>query len=858
MRFNLLGPLEVIRDDARVPLGGVNRRATLGFLLLHANAVVPTADLVRALWGDSPPLTARKMVQNAIAALRDVLAVEGGVSLQTVPPGYMLRLDPSQIDLADFRDLVVSGRTAFRAEAWETAARHLRDALGLWRGPALADITEARAAWPELAALQEERLTALEDCAEAELALGLHRELVGELGAVAEAEPARERLCGLMMLALYRCGQQAEALSAFHRTRTVLVEEFGLDPAPELHRLQRVILTQDPALLVPPPRTRPGTAQPAAAPAPARQRPKRPMAERRQASVVLVEARMDAGTDDPERVDEALAEVAQVIDAEAAHYGGLVRGPLGPYRLVALGVPRTHGDDAARAVGAALAIRRRLGAARPATVRLAVATGEVLAVYRDEHDPEPAELTGAVLETCRRMLAHARPDGVHVCDRTRLAAGPRFGWRTGDAASGWHVTDDRPVPVVPPPTPAFVGRKQERERLWELLNETLRERRPHLVTVVGEPGIGKSRLVGEFGREVREHAGAVRVIFGNVSSLGIARPEPWWPGCPADRPVTEAGPDTASGLWPYRLGTLAEHTPLVAVVEDLHHTPGAFLDLLTCLHAQPPRAPLLVIATTRPEWPVDVPPDASTIVLPPLADAEITEVAGPLPPDLLPLIGGNPLFAQEYARHPAPRPTDPPPIPPQIRGLLTVRLDALPVEEKVVLRGAAIFERAASAEGVAAVTERPVAEVAELLGNLEHKGILHRGPGGHVFGQALLREVAYAQLPRKHRIAMHRRAAAWISRLPADQGDLLVHHHRQMIALTASGDRSVAALAEQANRTLTDAGHRAGMVGAHQIAARCFRGALELSMSSPVPVRQRLRLLYRQSLRRVGHQTPVR
>ncbi|REE94809.1 BTAD domain-containing putative transcriptional regulator [Thermomonospora umbrina] len=854
MRFNLLGPLEVIKDDVPVPLGGLHRRAALGLLLLHPNAVVATADLVRALWDDDPPATARKMVQNAVAALRDVLAAEERVSLRTVAPGYMLRLDPHRIDLADFRDLVRDGRTAFRAEAWDTAARHLREALGLWRGPVLADLSEIAAAWPEPAALQEERLTALEDCAEAELALGLHRELLGELGAVAEAEPARERLCGLVMLALYRCGQQAEALAAFHRTRTVLVEEFGLDPAPELHRLQRAILAQDPDLLVPASKAAPAPAPPA----PPRERSKRPMAERRHASVVLVEARVNADTDDPERVDEVLTEVDRIIDAEAAHFGGLVRGPLGPYRLVVFGVPRAHGDDAARAIGAALAIRRRLGTARPATARLAVATGEVLAVYRDEHDAEPAELTGAVLDACRRMLAHARPDGVRVCDRTRRAAGRPFGRRAGDPVSGWNVTDDRPPAVPPPPNPPFVGREKERERLWELLDETLRERRSHLVTVVGEPGIGKSRLVSEFGREVRERVGAVRVVSGDAASLGIARPDPWRPGCPADRPASEASSDGASGPGPHRLDVLAARTPLVAVVEDLHRTPAAFLDLVTGMHERPDRGPLLVIATTRPERPIDAAPDASAIVLGPLADTEITAMAGTLSPDLLPLIGGNPLFAQEYARLPPHRPAGPPPIPPRVRDLLTVRLDALPVAERLVLRSVAVFEPAASAEGVAAVSERSADDVAALLGILERKGVLCRTPAGHAFRQALLRAVAYAQLPRKHRIVMHRRAAAWISGLPADQGDRLVHHHRQMIALAANDDRSIAVLTEQANRALTDAGHRAGMAGEHHVAARCYQGALELSHPAPVPDRQRLRSLYRQSLRRVGSEARVR
>ncbi|GLX11607.1 AfsR/SARP family transcriptional regulator [Microbispora sp. NBRC 16548] len=252
MRFSLLGPLEAAGESGPVPLGGINQRAVLGFLLLHANSVVPTSDLVRALWGGDVPATARKMVQNAVAGLRRVLAEDDSVELLTAQPGYALRVNPERIDVTRFHALVDRGRAEYRREAWEAAARWLRQAVALWRGCALADVVESGDAdWPELAVLNETRLTALEDCLEAELALGLHHELIGEMTALVREEPTRERLSGLLMLALYRCGRQQEALAVYKHLRDVLRECYGLDPAPKLRGMEQAILNQSPCLALP-------------------------------------------------------------------------------------------------------------------------------------------------------------------------------------------------------------------------------------------------------------------------------------------------------------------------------------------------------------------------------------------------------------------------------------------------------------------------------------------------------------------------------------------------------------------------------------------------------------------------------
>ncbi|NUP32196.1 MAG: AAA family ATPase, partial [Streptomycetaceae bacterium] len=516
----MLGPLEAIRDGGPVPLGGTNQRAVLAFLLLHPNRVVATSELVKALWGETAPPTARKMVQNAVAGLRRALGT--GPELATVSPGYVLRIDPDTIDLTHFDTLIRRGRAALRAGDGEPGALLLREALGLWQGPVVADVAETGVRWPELAVIRETRLTAFEECVEAELALGRHREVVGELAAMGQQEPTRERTCGLLMLALYRCGRQAEALAAYQRLRDGLVDGFGLDPAPELQGLERSILNQHPVLdLLPLPGRTPNGAPVApdtrtrSSPALADVPPAAPgLTERKQASILLIRAR--AGTDDPEQLDEAQRDLHRIITEEAARFGGLVREPVGPIRPVLFGLPRAHEDDPSRAVRTALSIRDRLD--RPdlrITVHMAVATGEVLARYRSEDDRHPSEVTGAVLDHCEQLLQSAGPQDVRTCDRTRAAAADVD--PVADDGFGSPATRPREQPRTSVP---LIGRDRELDLLSGLLDDVRRRERPHLVTVLGEPGIGKSRLAAEFGRRIDALPVPVLRLAGRVTVFG--------------------------------------------------------------------------------------------------------------------------------------------------------------------------------------------------------------------------------------------------------------------------------------------------------------------------------------------------
>lgn len=253
MKFLLLGSLEMSDRAAGVDLGGVKQRAVLGYLLLHANQVVPNSRMLDALWDCRPPSTARKMVQNAVSAIRRTLAADADCSarLVTSAPGYRLAVEPADVDMFRFRELVKDGRSALAAGSPQQGTRVLREALNLWRGPALADLVESGTTWSELSALEDERLTALEDCFDAELQCGRHREITPELEVLTAAEPLRERLCIQFMLALYRSGRQVDALNVYRRTRAALVDGLGIEPGPELQALQHMILEHDAALQVP-------------------------------------------------------------------------------------------------------------------------------------------------------------------------------------------------------------------------------------------------------------------------------------------------------------------------------------------------------------------------------------------------------------------------------------------------------------------------------------------------------------------------------------------------------------------------------------------------------------------------------
>jgi YVTN family beta-propeller protein len=270
MDYRILGPLDVSDDGHALELGGEKQRALLAILLLHANETVSVDRLIEGIWGEQLPPSAHKTLQGYIYRLRKLLengSREAGATancgvLVTSARGYLLRVTDGELDLDGFKALVEHGRQALAAGDPATAATLLRDALGLWRGHPLADLSYEAFAQAAIAQLEELRLAALEDRIAADLALGLDRDLVGELTALVEQNPLRERLRGQLMLALYRSGRQAEALEVYQQYRRALSHDLGLDPSPTLRELEASILARDPSLE--PPVTGPRLAAPAA------------------------------------------------------------------------------------------------------------------------------------------------------------------------------------------------------------------------------------------------------------------------------------------------------------------------------------------------------------------------------------------------------------------------------------------------------------------------------------------------------------------------------------------------------------------------------------------------------------------
>ncbi|MEW5625475.1 BTAD domain-containing putative transcriptional regulator [Streptomyces hydrogenans] len=697
MQFRLLGPMEVLDDGRPVGLGGAKQRATLGFLLLHPNKVVPTSRLLSALWeGDEAPVTARKILQNAVYGLRGALASGRGANgpaapaLLTRPPGYMMRVDPEQVDLHHFHTLAGRGRDRLAAGAPEAAVALLSDALALWRGPALADLVEKDVAWPELAAVESARLDAMEDYVEAQLACGRHHGILAELEAMVRAEPLRERGCGQLMLALYRCGRQADALSVYSRVRAVLVESLGLEPGHGLQALQQRILTQDPTLLLPRAPARPDAEGGdgardrlvLAGPAPGerrtpeqrtpdrnrpdpraadrgtdrRERPegRGPGTERRQVSVVSVRTRiassLGGGAGDRE-LDDLLDGAELLVREQIERFGGVVTAAIGSISVGLFGLDAPHQDDPRQAVLAALAIRDVLDVPDPAdtgtersTVHVVVTTGEVM-LRRRGRDAVPA-VFGDILDESQELLCESPAGEVRVSEEVHRASEHTVRYRRSDAhALEWQavaVRDDER-------SGAGDGELSvELDVLRGLVKRTRQRAVPHLVTVIGEPDTGKTRLLAELRRSVTEEPDGPLVLSARASGssgasplavpgrllaayCGIVREDPPEAAraalehasrdlyrseavrerrLPLLWPLLDPGGEPAPGTicptevldaWREFLLLAVQRRPLVLCLDDLHLSPDMTLDAVGDLVESAGEGPLFVIAAARPE-----------------------------------------------------------------------------------------------------------------------------------------------------------------------------------------------------------------------------------------------------------------
>jgi DNA-binding SARP family transcriptional activator len=832
VEFRILGPLEVGAGDAVLALRGRRQRALLAILVLHANEVVSAERLIDDLWGADAPESGIAALQVRVSQLRRALETHGpdgsADAIRTQHPGYLLRAAPDQIDARRFGRLLAGGRALAAESEPERAAQVLREALDLWRGPALADFAYEPFAQPEIARLEELRLAALEERIAADLALGRHAELTGELEALVADHPLRERLRAQHMLALYRNGRQADALAVYRDTRSSLVEQLGIEPGEELRHLEQAILRQDPNLA--PPRARPP------------RRSERPpvIEERKVVTVVFVD--LVGSTElvleaDPERTRALLDRYYEAMAFEIDTAGGTVEKFVGDAVLAVFGAPVAQEDHAERALHAALAMRRRMSElfGDQLSLRVGLATGEVV-VGRARAGG--AFVTGVAVNVAERLQRAAAPGEILVTARTARAAGGVFelgpptvveakgipeGVECRNLVRALSLTQSRGRRGL---GSVFVGREHELDVLRASYRRTVERGSPSLLTVVGDAGVGKSRLLREWWDWLAEASPAPvrrasrcfpagkRVTFGPLRDVlreefGLLMTDP--PDLArqrlGDREILglALGLDIASDLhplaarerlreaWVDLLDELVSERPAVLLVEDIHWAQDLLLELLEAA-ARDVRGPLLIVVTARPELADERPAwaqgqrDAATIRLDPLSAEESAVLfeqllcADPQPAlrDLLvERTEGNPFFAEEllerlldeglitcaHGRCQLHAPLEEIPLPDSVQSVVAARLDLLPPTEKAAIQAASVIGRVFWRGPVRALLDDSPPDFSVL----EARDFIRRRPVSSVAGEreyafkhALTRDVAYASLPKSRRARLHAAFASWL------------------------------------------------------------------------------------------------
>jgi DNA-binding SARP family transcriptional activator/tetratricopeptide (TPR) repeat protein len=791
MDYRLLGPLEVRVGDSAAPLGGKKQRSVLAVLLLRAGEVVSQDTLLDEVWGERPPPAAKAQVHNCVSRLRRALGAE---ALVTRAPGYVLQARPEEIDSRRFEHAVAAARTLEPAER----ASALWEALSMWRGPALADLAFEPFAAGEAARLEELRLVALEERIEAELELGRHTALVAELEALVARHPLRERLRGAQMLALYRSRRKPDALRAYQEARHVLIDQLGFEPSDELRALERRIHTDDPALELPVDGGPPPVALRGA---------------RRPGVVVCIEAEV---VDDPE-ASRSLADACAAAAREAVErHGGSVQQLLGEELVAFFGLSAVHEDDALRAARAAAEIRDAYEALS-APARIGLAAGDVLT--GEEGTPH----AGAALRQARRLKDAAAPGAILLAPSVLRLVGPAVDTIPADpTGEAYRLLRLEPRSVSRIDTP-LVGRERELARLEEVIAAVEEDRRCRRVVLVGDPGVGKSRLVVELRRRLGERAlvlvgrclaygeAARHAALAEVLRGALAHVEP----VPVElAPLVNGDAPTAPNPDLFRatrraLEFAAGDRPVVAVLEDVHWAPSMLLDLVEYLVGWGGDLPIVLVCVARPEllelresW------SADALAVEPLAEAEARLLVRSLAPavgaarlgSVLRAADGNPLFLEQLVAFEG----DPGDVPPTLETLLASRLDLLPDAERDVLRHAAVVGREFTRNAVERLL--PDAAVASRLASLVRRRLVRPhavavGEDGFAFHHALIRDAAYASLPKARRAELHERLAAHVT------GNAIVGFHLEQAyayAMELGAERSD--LARVAAGRLGDAG----------------------------------------------------
>jgi class 3 adenylate cyclase len=629
---------------------------------------------------------------------------------------------------------------------------------------------------------------------------------------------------------------------------------------------------------------------------------------------------------DPEDVRALLSPYHAHLRSELERFGGTVEKFIGDAVMALFGAPIAHEDDPERAVRAALAIRDWAGEqGEELQVRIAVNTGEALVTLGARPSEGEAMAAGDVVNTAARLQAAAPLNGVLVGEQAYRSTAQAIDYRQAQLVVGkgkrepiraWEALQARSrfgVDVSQRVAAPLVGRGRELELLISTLARVRDESSPQLVTLVGVPGIGKSRLVLELFRTVQKDAALVSwrqgrslpygdgVTFWALAEIvkaqagilesdtpeqaeeklaraagqvGADASEAQWlerhlralAGLADEGP---ASPDEGFAAWRRFLVAMAEERPLVLVFEDLHWADDALLDFVDQLVERASGVPLLVLGTARPEllqrrsgWGGGK-SNALTISLSPLSDEETARLVQALlerplleaqtQEALLARAGGNPLYAEQYARILLER-GDVLEVPETVQGIIAARLDALSEEEKRLLQDAAVVGKVFWLGAVEAVDGVTRWQAEELLHALERKEFVQRARTSSVasesefaFRHLLICDIAYGQIPRAARSHKHQRAAAWIESLgrPEDQAEMLAHHYLQALELAEAAGLDAAALGESARYALRDAGDRAAALYAVDAAERFYDAALRLW---PEDDPERAQLMFRRAV----------
>jgi len=614
---------------------------------------------------------------------------------------------------------------------------------------------------------------------------------------------------------------------------------------------------------------------------------------------------------DPEDVADILRPYHERLRYELERWGGTVEKFIGDAVMALFGAPVTREDDPERAVRAALAIRDWIVAEGKLEVRIAVNTGEALIDLAANPDAGEGMATGDVVNTASRLQSKAPVNGILVGETTYRASAQTIDYREHAPVEAkgkqapvpvWEVVQARArfgVDLAPEERTPLVGREREVEQVVGALRRVREQRSPELLTLIGVPGIGKSRLVGELFQSIER--GGVLTYWRQGRSLPYGQGVSYWAlaemvkaqagiletdsedeaGAKLERAVEQlddapwvlsqlqplvglaaAAPgsqEEAFAAWSRFWEALAEQRPLVLVFEDIQWADDGLLDFVDYLADWVRDVPILILCTARLELLERRPAwgggkvNAATVQLAPLSDAQTAELISALGAGmndaLLERCGGNPLYAEQFARMLAEREGDGG-LPESVQGIIAARLDALAPDEKGLLQDAAVVGKVFWLGALGATEQQlHVLRQKEFVARARRSSV--EGETEYAFKHVLVRDVAYGQIPRADRSEKHVRTATWIESLgrPEDHAEMLAHHYVNALELARAAAEETDDLRERTVRALREAGERALALNALTQAENYYRQAVALAPEDAHLCLQFGRVLYLQDRR---------